>query len=93
MSYVSICSQNCQDYCFIVLDICLALATAQAKKHRHCSGHNHSKDKLNTPWEITSFFFFKSSHLPSLQSVATRVTRGIKDLRDILCFRLNYWLD
>ena len=31
MSQGSICSQNCQDYCFIVLDIFLALTTAQAK--------------------------------------------------------------
>ena len=31
MSQGSICSQNCQDYCFIVLDICLALTTGQAK--------------------------------------------------------------
>ena len=27
---IAICSQSCQDYCFIVLDIFLALTTSQA---------------------------------------------------------------
>ena len=30
MSYSSICSR-CQDFCFIVLDICLAITTTQDK--------------------------------------------------------------
>ena len=42
----SICCRNCQDYCFIVLDIFLALTISQLK-HSHCLGHKLSKDKLN----------------------------------------------
>ena len=48
MSEGSICCQNCQDYCFIVLDIFLSLSVAQAKKNSHYSGHKLSKDKLKS---------------------------------------------
>ena len=45
--------QNCQDFYSIVLDVCLALTTAQAKKtqkkqHKLCSGHNLGNDKLKS---------------------------------------------
>ena len=44
MSYGSIFSQYCPDYCFIVLETFQALTSAKAKKHSHCSGYNLSTD-------------------------------------------------
>ena len=42
--------QICPVFDFIILDICLALTTALAKKknYSHCSGHNFGKSKLKS---------------------------------------------
>ena len=47
ISYGCTCSQNCQDFYFIVLDICLVLTTVQGGK-RHYSGNNLGRDKLKS---------------------------------------------
>ena len=50
------CCQNCQDFCFILQDISLALTIpgggggggGEGGKHRDCSGHNLGRDKFKS---------------------------------------------